>query len=207
VAGRHGDAVLLRDGRAVGLTTMTGGPGYYCVTEIGDPGSYQVRVCRRSGDDAGNRWLVQFWPDDHVRPPRWLVRRPRTTPGWTYQVTDPATLIPDVYALVSWSPDATVVTTVTDLSRRLLLDEEIITRTLRAPDRYLQVTGSPDDVRAPHDHDHDPMSDQRPDPRGRDARSSCPVLMRTAGLDLHEQGDVWLSTPVTLRDLWALGRF
>jgi hypothetical protein len=77
---------------AVGLTTMTGGPGYYGVMEIGDPGSYQVRVCRRSGDDAGNRWLVQFWPADDVPSPQWLVRRRRTTPGWAYQLTDPATV-------------------------------------------------------------------------------------------------------------------
>jgi hypothetical protein len=134
---------------AVGLTTMTSGPGYYGVMEVGAPGSYRVRVCRRSGDDAGGWWLVQFWPDDHVLPPRWLVRRPRSTPGWTYQSTDPATVFPDVYALVSWSPNATVVTTVTDLSRRLLLDEQIITRTLRPPHRHLHVTGNPDDHAAP----------------------------------------------------------
>jgi hypothetical protein len=134
---------------AVGLTTMTSGPGYYGVMEIGDPGSYQVRVCRRSGDDARDRWLVQFWPCDDVRPPWWLVRRPRSTPGWTYQMADPATVSPDVYAVASWSPAATVVTTVTDLGRRLLLDDEIITRTLRTPDRYLHVTGNPDDRSAP----------------------------------------------------------
>jgi hypothetical protein len=80
VAGRHGDALLRRD-RSVGLTTVTSGPGYYGVMEIGDPGCYRVRVCRRSGDDADDRWLVQFWRYDDVLSPQWLVRRQRTTPG------------------------------------------------------------------------------------------------------------------------------
>jgi hypothetical protein len=70
---------------AVGLTTVTSGPGYYGVMEIGDPGCYRVRVCRRSGDDADDRWLVQFWRYDDVLSPQWLVRRQRTTPGWTHQ--------------------------------------------------------------------------------------------------------------------------
>jgi hypothetical protein len=134
---------------AVGLTTMTSGPGYYGVLEIGHPGLYQVRVCRRSGDEAGDRWLVQFWPDDDVPGPRWLVRRQRATPGWAHQVTDPSTVFQDVYALLAWSPNATVVTTVTDLSRRLLLDERVIARSLRTPHRQVHVTGDPDDHSAP----------------------------------------------------------
>ncbi|GIJ51349.1 hypothetical protein Val02_82350 [Virgisporangium aliadipatigenens] len=42
-------------------------------------------VYRRSGDDGSDRWLVQFWHSDDAHPPRWLVRRPHSTPGWTYQ--------------------------------------------------------------------------------------------------------------------------
>lgn len=75
--------------------------------------------------------------------------RHRTTPGWAYQVTDPATVFQDVYAPLSWSPDVTAFTTVTDLSRRLLLDEEIITPTLQTPHGHLQGAGNPDDHSGP----------------------------------------------------------
>jgi hypothetical protein len=137
---------------AVGLTTTTSGPGYYGVMEIGDPGRYRARVCRRPGDDTGDRWLVQFWPADDVRPPRWLVRRHRATHGWAHQISDPATVSEDVYAVVGWSPDATVAATVTGLGRRLLLDREIITRALRTPYRCsrlisVSLRGRPSPVR------------------------------------------------------------
>ncbi|MCP3784937.1 hypothetical protein NLX85_16330 [Micromonospora sp. A3M-1-15] len=67
------------------LTMLTGGAGQTDL-DLGDAGTYRVRVACRRGDTEdgfGDRWLLRFWPDPAPAPPVWLARaRPAVGPGY-----------------------------------------------------------------------------------------------------------------------------
>ncbi|WP_250002103.1 hypothetical protein [Actinoplanes sp. M2I2] len=110
----------------VGLTTTTNGSPYSGL-ELGPPGFYRVRVCRRPADDEGDIWVARFWPEA-VRLPRWLIRGPLE---WGGEVAE------DVYAVVSWTPDGRLETTVDELAEALQLSASAIVTAL--PGEHLLV--------------------------------------------------------------------
>jgi len=146
----------------VGLTSTTGGnPG--SGLELGPPGYYRARVCRRPADDEGDVWVVRFWAGD-VRPPQWLVRGPIAGGS----VTD------DVYALVSWAPDGRLTTSAAELAEALLVDVATVGSALRGDYLIVEDSGSAlvvTGVAEPDDED-DEFADEghdEPDPGPADA--------------------------------------
>lgn len=112
----------------VGLTSTTNGSPYSGL-ELGPPGFYRVRVCRRPADDEGDIWVARFWPEA-VRPPRWLIRGPLL---WG-KVAD------DVYAMVSWTPEGRLETTMGELAEALQLSAAAIAAALPAEHLLVERT-------------------------------------------------------------------
>jgi hypothetical protein len=51
------------------LSTLTGGSPWQADFDLGDAARYRVRIARQA-----DTWLLRFWPDPVLEPPKWLAR-------------------------------------------------------------------------------------------------------------------------------------
>lgn len=117
-----------RSGSGTAALTLLIGGDPIVTMRLGEPGAYRVRVSRNPGDGPDLwRFRLQFWPAPEELP-RWLARHrppPRTHPTWP-----PSELSDDLFAIVSWAPEETLTTSLTDLAQRLLVPVEDVRQAL-----------------------------------------------------------------------------
>ncbi|SMD18670.1 DUF6042 family protein [Kibdelosporangium aridum] len=96
----------------VGLTILTGAQMRPDL-RLGGRGLYRVRVARQKGEDFGDTWRLQFWPQpEPVAPPRWLKRGtppvPSPDPGWDTVIGSHAWELPYIVSQAGDQDGATI---------------------------------------------------------------------------------------------------
>jgi hypothetical protein len=103
----------------ISLAEVTCGPGERVDLELGDAEWFRVRIARRR-EDAADRpgshfhWLLQFWPDMAVAAPVWLARS---------EAVSSSGLSQDLEAILRWTPQLPLETSIAGLAKRLLASE------------------------------------------------------------------------------------
>ena len=103
----------------ISLAWVTCGPGARADLELGDAEWFRVRIARRR-EDADDRpgfrfhWLLQFWPDTAVAVPVWLARS---------ETVSSSRLSQDLEAVLRWTPQLPLETSIPELAKRLLVSE------------------------------------------------------------------------------------
>ncbi|MEU8658098.1 hypothetical protein [Actinoplanes philippinensis] len=107
----------------ISLASVTSGPGDQVDLDLGDAEWFRVRIALRR-EDLGERpgfhpgfrshWLVQFWPDTAVAAPVWLARS---------ETVSSALLAQDLEAILRWTLQLPLQTSIPDLAERLLVSE------------------------------------------------------------------------------------
>ncbi|WP_143133875.1 hypothetical protein [Actinoplanes philippinensis] len=107
----------------ISLASVTSGPGDQVDLELGHAEWFRVRIALRReglGERPGfhpgfrSHWLLQFWPDTAVAAPVWLARS---------EAVSSALLAQDLEAILRWTPQLPLQTSIPDLAKRLLVSE------------------------------------------------------------------------------------
>ncbi|MEV6638189.1 hypothetical protein AB0M54_46465 [Actinoplanes sp. NPDC051470] len=109
------------------LTDLTGGYGEADL-HLGDTEWFRVRVARRPADGDGYYWLIQFWPDPTRELPAWFAR--------SSQMGDRTSgVASDIEALLRWTPQLPLETSVDDLAQRLLVSGTAVRKALAVAEK------------------------------------------------------------------------